>query len=136
MSAKVSSVEVAELKDLVKDIETHIKNIQLTDRKSSLSPDIQKSWNDILGIIKEILTKLRDIVNNLLVIHIATTQGSDLYDTTISAAGDITNKFPSQINDIIWTRHNSLVDAALEERRKILVKIIEILGTIIKLPIP
>jgi hypothetical protein len=66
----------------------------------------------------------------------ATQQHSDSYHTTISVGGDIKNEFPSKINETVWIIHNSLVDKALEEGTEILLKIIEIIGTIIKLPIP
>jgi ABC-type microcin C transport system permease subunit YejB len=135
MSVKVSDVDLKNLETMLRGIETHIQNMQLIqDRR--LSPEIQKSWNEILGIVRDILKRLYEIINKLLTIDIRTQQNSDSYHTTISVGGDIKNEFPSKISETVWIRHNSLVDKALEERREILLKIIEIIGTIIKLPMP
>jgi hypothetical protein len=56
------------------------------------------------------------------------------YKTDIRIDGDLINEFPEKVsdaNDLYWKRHNELVDRVLNERKEILLKVIDMVGTTI-----
>jgi hypothetical protein len=61
-------------------------------------------------------------------------EGGANYKTEVRIDGDIINDFPSHVpdpNDIYWKRHTELVDRVLNERKEILLKVIDTVGTTI-----
>jgi hypothetical protein len=65
---------------------------------------------------------------------VTNTKAGTSYKTDIRIDGDITNEFPEKVSDatdLYWKRHNELVDRILDERKELLLKVIDTVGTTI-----
>jgi hypothetical protein len=90
--------------------------------------EAKESWNQFSQML-QIANKdasERTIVTN--------TKAGTSYKTDIRIDGDITNEFPDKVSettDLYWKRHNELVDKVLNERKELLLKVIDMVGTTI-----
>jgi hypothetical protein len=139
---KRTTVSIADLEDIkrsITEMESTIKTISSNSVSTFRTRETREILNKVFEAIKEMFEKFKEIIHNLGQIKITTTEqkGNDnlTYATTINIEGDITNTFPTDINDTIWQRHNSLVDNVINIRKDIIIKLIEIIGIIVKMPI-
>ena len=87
---------------------------------------VKSSWDQFSQILQVANKDAggRSIVTN--------TEGEIKYKTDIKMDGDMLNDFPTntpEANDLYWKRHNELVDKVMNERKDILLKVIEMAGT-------
>jgi hypothetical protein len=130
MSADVRK-QVDDIKKIALKLDEHVT--QLLDDKANHSA---LRLADFVEIMKDMLQRLKDFLAQLGDITIITKEqrngSSFLYKTTVKISGDIENQFPSVVTQIVWERHNSMVDETINGRKKALIKIIEMLGNILR----
>ena len=107
-----------------------------TDREaifSNVGSRIRDAWNNLA-------TSLKDTLGNVDQIDIVTQDetGKVLFKTTVLLDGSVTNEFPAtkpQSDDVYWTRHNALVDQAIQNRVQIVLNIMQTVRQVVKLPV-
>jgi uncharacterized protein YutE (UPF0331/DUF86 family) len=54
------------------------------------------------------------------------------YVTTVKVDGDVVSEFPKELNTVVFTRHNELVNSTWEIRKTIVLKIIDVIVELLK----
>jgi hypothetical protein len=88
--------------------------------------EAKESWNQFSQMLQ---VANKDASERTIVTN---TKAGTSYKTDIRIDGDITNEFPEKVSeatDLYWKRHNELVDRVLNERKELLLKVIDMVGT-------
>jgi hypothetical protein len=100
---------------------------------NNLGGGIRDAWNSLATSLKG---TLGDAAQNVIVTQ--DQSGNVLFKTTVSLDGSVKNEFPAtkpQTEDVYWTRHNALVDQAIQNRIQIVLKMMDTVGQVVKLPV-
>jgi hypothetical protein len=90
--------------------------------------EAKESWNQFSQMLQ---VANKDASERAIVTN---TKAGTSYKTDIRIDGDITNEFPEKVSeatDLYWKRHNELVDRVLNERKELLLKVMDLVGTTI-----
>jgi hypothetical protein len=61
-----------------------------------------------------------------------------VYKTVVTLDGSVTNQFPAtkpDANDDYWKRHNAVVDQVIQNRNAMMMKVVETIGGMLKIPV-
>lgn len=86
-----------------------------SSKKSKDAQQAAKAWWE----------RIKEALQDLAEINIATKADGEEYKTTIKLDGDVENDFGKIVNRHIWDRHNAIVDHALQTRKEIILKLID-----------
>jgi hypothetical protein len=110
--------QVVEINDKVMAIESKGKKLTQKERVA------------IIDELKKIIDAIRDFLKLEVKTYIGDKEVS--YETTVEVDGDVESRFPKELNNAIFTRHNQLVDFSWEIRKTIVLKIIDTIIELLK----
>jgi hypothetical protein len=99
---------------------------QFNKQIEQFNTEAKTSWQQLLKMLQ---TSYTDAAEKTIETN---SQNGPNYKTVIKIDGDVKNDFPNpapDANNVYWTRHNQLVDAAVALQKEIIIKVIETVGT-------
>ena len=102
---------------------------QFNKQIEQFNTQAKTSWDELLKLLQISYTDLTEKTIE------TTSQGGARYKTIIKLDGELKNDFPNpapNANDVYWIRHNQLVDEAVSLQKEIIIKVMDIVGTILQ----
>ena len=99
---------------------------QFNKQIEQFNAEAKTSWEQLLKLLQ---TSYTDATEKTIETN---SQNGPAYKTVVKIDGDVKNDFPNpapDANNVYWTRHNQLVDAAVALQKEIIIKVIDTVGT-------